>query len=249
MSARSARQARSRIHVGTSGWMYPDFRPMLYGATPRRAWLAAYAERFNSVEVNASYYRLQAPGTYARWRTATPRGFRFAIKASRYLINRRLREPNEPIRLERERADALGEKLAAVLWQFPARFANDLERLKQFASALGAWSSVPHVVEFRHRSWFVDPVRDCLAEHGISNCLSDAADWPRWDVVTGPVAYVRLHGHTRTYDSSYSTRSLQTWAERAKRWQASGYTVFVYFDNTARGAAVRDATRFMRLLS
>ncbi len=248
MSPGKGERVIKSIFLGTSGWSYPDFQESLYRNVPRRAWLTQYASQFNAVEINASYYRLQTQSTFSKWREQTPEHFRFSIKANRYLINRRLSDPEEPIAHERDRATALGDKLAAVLWQLPRRFEKDLGRLQRFADALIAWPDVPQVLEFRHRSWFADDVGRCLREHGLANCVSDAADWPMWDEVTSDVVYVRLHGHTRTYASAYSASSLERWAERARHWCDAGYTVHVYFDNTAGGSAVRDARCVCQLL-
>jgi uncharacterized protein YecE (DUF72 family) len=211
--------------------------------------LSHYAANFGAVEINASYYRLQTVSTYRRWHDATPPDFRFAIKANRYLTAyRRLGQPAKSIALEKNRARALGNKLAAVLWQCPETFDKDLDRLARFAAALREWPGVRHVVELRHRSWFGEDVRHCLQKHNIAICQSDAADWPLWDAVSTNLVYLRLHGHTRTYLSAYRADTLRRWARRARRWLKEGRTVHVYFDNTDAGAATRDAARLAALL-
>lgn len=240
----------TRLFIGTSGWSYVAWRDGFYRGVARRAWLEHYAANFRSIEINASYYRLQQVSTYRRWYQATPAGFRFAIKANRYLpAYRRLRQPERSIALERERAQTLGDKLSAVLWQCPASFQKDLPRLTEFARALSGWSDVRHVIEFRHSSWFDESVRRCLHEHDVALCQSDAADWPLWNAVSTDLVYVRLHGHTRTYISAYRAATLRRWAERVRRWLENGCTVHVYFDNTDAGAAVRDARRLSALLT
>ena len=187
--------------------------------------------------------------TFARWRAETPPEFRFAIKANRYLTHsRRLIDPLPSIRLERDRAAGLGHKLAAVLWQLPASFHVDIDRLRRFASALRCWRTVRHAIEFRHPSWFVDEVADCLCEHRIAACRSDAADWPSWNAVTTDLVYVRLHGHTITYASGYPAPALAAWAARVRHWLAEGRSVHVYFDNDALGHAPADAMRLLRRL-
>ena len=235
--------------VGTSGWNYPSWRETFYRGVPKRRWLAFCAGHFTAIEVNATFYRLQSPETFARWRDETPPGFRFAIKANRYLThNRKLIDPLPSIRLERERAAVLGDKLAAVLWQLPANFHRDLGRLERFARALRCWRRVRHAVEFRHESWFDDQVADGLREHNIAVCQSDAADWPRWNAVTTDMVYVRLHGHTVTYASGYADRTLKAWAERCRRWLDEVRDVHVYFDNDAVGRAPADAMHLLHLL-
>jgi uncharacterized protein YecE (DUF72 family) len=238
------------LHIGTSGWDYPEWRDDFYAGVPRKNWLAHYAAHFSALEINATFYHLQRETTFAHWHDTTPPGFRFAIKGNRYLThNRRLRDPQDSIALERDRSQPLGDKLAVVLWQLPARFGKDLVRLDDFATALMAWPEPRHAVEFRDRSWFDAGVADCLAAHRIANCQSDAADWPLWDAVTTDLVYLRLHGHSRTYASAYSTPHLARWADRIRGWLAEGREVHAYFDNTASGAAIRDARRLADMLA
>lgn len=235
--------------IGTSGWNYPAWRDAFYGDCPARRWLSFCAERFSAIEVNATFYRLQSRETFARWRDATPPGFRFAIKANRYLThNRKLADPLPSIRLERDRARELGGKLAAVLWQLPRNLRCDLGRLERFARALRHWRAARHAIEFRHESWFDEKVEDCLREHRIAACQSDAGDWPRWDAVTTDLVYVRLHGRPLTYASGYRATELRRWAGKAKDWLAEGRDVHVYFDNDALGRAPVDALQLMELL-
>ena len=239
-----------RAFIGTSGWNYASWREDFYGGRPPGQWLSFCAERFNAVEINATHYRLQSLATFRRWRDATPPEFRFALKAHRYLThNRKLRDPLAPIRLERDRAAGLGDKLAAVLWQLPHNFHRNLERLEGFARALRVWRKARHAIEFRHPSWFDAEVAACLRAHRIAVCQSDAADWPLWDAVTTDLVYVRLHGHEQTYASSYSESALRAWARKARRWTREGRDVHVYFDNDAYGAAPRNAMRLAALVS
>jgi uncharacterized protein YecE (DUF72 family) len=238
-----------KAYIGTSGWNYPGWRDGFYAGVPRRDWLHHAATRFTGLEINATFYGSQRRSTFERWAAQTPPGFRFAMKGNRYLThNRKLSEPAEPLWRERDGALGLGDKLAAVVWQLPGNFHCNLERLEAFGEALGLWPEARHVLEFRHRSWFVEPVAECLARFRVAVCMSDAADWPLWDRITTDLVYVRLHGHTRTYASRYSSRSLQRWAQRLRQWLAEGRDVHVYFDNDAEGAAPDDARRLLELL-
>jgi uncharacterized protein YecE (DUF72 family) len=208
-----------------------------------------YATRFNAVEVNATFYHALKPETFANWRAQTPDGFRFAIKANRYLTHiTRLSFPLESLQAERTRCQPLGDKLAVVLWQMPSGLHRDLERLQAFLSRLAHWPEPRHVVEFRHESWFVAETAQLLGAHRVAACQSDAADWPLWDTVTTDLVYVRLHGHALTYCSPYSERALRSWAARACEWRDSGHDVHVYFDNTDLGHAIGNATRLAQLL-
>lgn len=242
------RALRGLIFIGTSGWSYEAWREEFYEGRPARQWLAFCAARFTAIEVDATFYRLQSLQTFRRWRGATPPAFRFAIKAHRYLTHdKKLKDPLGPIRLERERAAGLGDKLAVVLWQLPRNFHRNVERLGAFAHALRAWRRARHAIEFRHPSWFCDEVAACLREHRIALCQSHAADWPLWDAVTTDLVYVRLHGGEVTYASDYVEPELRAWARKVRRWAREGRDVHVYFDNDAYGYAPRNALRLIRL--
>lgn len=242
---------RTGVCIGISGWSYPGWRDDFYHGVVRSNWLSYCAQHFSTIEINASFYRLQKPETFARWREQTPPAFRFALKANRYLTHsRKLADPASAIALERERCAALGDKLAAVLWQLPGNYHRHDERLAGFVATLRtAWPGVRHAIEFRHPSWFNDATAAELSAHGVAVCQSDAADWPLWDRVTADLVYIRLHGHTRTYASAYSTGELQHWADKIIGWSKAGHRVHVYFDNDAEGAAPRDAIRLQQLLA
>jgi len=248
-AGRTMMRMPGRACIGTSGWNYAAWRENFYGGRPARQWLAYCATRFSGIEINATHYRLQSLATFRRWRDETPPAFRFALKAHRYLTHyRRLQDPLGPIRVERERAAALGCKLAAVLWQLPRNFGRNLERLDAFARALHAWRKPRHAIEFRHPSWFTEEVASCLRRHRIAVCQSDAADWPLWDALTTDLVYVRLHGHAVTYASGYTESELRAWARKLRRWRREGREVHVYFDNDARGEAPCNALRLLALL-
>lgn len=234
--------------IGTSGWNYAEWRDDFYGRIPHEKWLSFYARHFNAVEVNTTFYRHPRKGTFEHWREETPAGFVFAIKGHRYVTHRKRLAEASLLPLSREAAAGLGDKLAVVLWQTPRSQHKDVARLDGFAGALAAWPEARHVLEFRHASWFDAEVADCLRRHRIGNCLSDAADWPLWDVVTTDLVYLRLHGHTDTYASVYSQGELNQWAERVRVWQAEGRDVHVYFDNTASCAALDNAQRLKEML-
>jgi uncharacterized protein YecE (DUF72 family) len=238
------------VYIGTSGWSYAGWKQDFYRGVAQKDWLNYCSRCFSAVEINASFYRLQKAETFARWRDQTPPHFRFALKANRYLTHaRKLLDPAPSIALERERAQALQDKLAAVLWQLPANYRRNGPRLSDFLAALrDGWPGERHAIEFRHPSWFNDEIAERLSRYQVAVCQSDAADWPLWDTVTTDLVYLRLHGHTRTYASAYSSGSLRRWAERIVEWSSSGRTVHVYFDNDAEGAAPRDALRLRQLV-
>lgn len=239
-----------RAYIGTSGWSYAGWRDGFYAGVPRRRWLAYCAERFSALEVNATFYGAQRRTTFERWYDETPPAFRFAVKGNRFITHtRQLLVPDSSLSRERERAGGLKEKLAAVLWQLPQGLHRDLPRLQRFVGALQRdWPEPRHVIEFRHASWFEEETAQTLRQARIAVCLSDSADWPLWDRLTTDLAYVRLHGHERTYASNYGEAALRYWAERCGGWQADGCEVQLYFDNDAEGTAPRNAVRLRELL-
>jgi len=237
-----------RVYIGTSGWNYDEWRDAFYQETPKREWLGFCARVFSAVEINATFYRLQSRETLRRWRETTPAGFRFALKANRYLTHhRKLADPLPAIRVERDRASALAPKLAVVLWQLPAKFSKHMARLEAFARALDRWHAVRHAIEFRDTSWFDAEVADCLRRHRLAVCQSDSTGWPMWAEVTTDLVYVRLHGHDETYVSTYRKTALQTWTKKIRGWRDEGRDVHVYFDNTAFAHAPFDAMQLMKL--
>lgn len=238
-----------RLNIGTSGWSYQHWKHCFYQGNARKDWLEFYAERFPAVEINASFYRLQTPKTLHNWYKQTPPNFKFAIKANRYLThNKKLQDAQPSVLIEKNHTMALGEKLAVVLWQLPAGMKKDLSRLQHFIDALSQWPEVPHTLEFRHASWFDDETANCLMQAGIAVCQSDAATWPIWRQVSSNLVYIRLHGHTRTYASSYSTQELEQWAKRISNWLNQDKNVHVYFDNDAECAAPFNALVLLELL-
>ena len=228
--------------IGTSGWTYRSWREHLYRGIPARAWLPHAARTFGALEINGSFYVQISPETYARWRDATHPEAVFALKGHRFVTHyKRLRDVEPSVVKLRDPARSLGAKLRAVVWQLPANFRADLGRLDGFLRALAVWPEVRHAIEFRHDTWFVDAVADRLTEARVAVCMGDAPDFPMWRRVTTDLVYVRLHGHTRKYASSYRRDHLRRWAEDIHAWARDGREVHVYLDNDAEGAAVANA--------
>jgi len=121
-------------------------------------------------------------------------------------------------------------------------------RLTEFVKNLGHWRTTRHAIEFRHKSWFDDQVAECLRTYSVAVCMSDAPDWPMWDAVTTDVVYIRLHGHTRKYASSYNKPALEKWSTRIQGWLNENRDVHVYFDNDAEGAAPQNALTLLEML-
>lgn len=238
------------LRIGLSGWNYDDWKTGFYQGVPRRRWLEHYAGHFDCVEVNATFYGTIRPATFAAWRATVPEGFGFAVKGHQFVTHRkRLLDPDDTLPRQAATAEALGPSLSAMLWQLPAAFKPDAQRLELFCQALARHlPGVRHVFEPRHEGWFTRETAEILRRHGVTPCISDAGDWPRWDAVGERMAYVRLHGSPETYFSPYSNEELHSWARRCRDWLAQGLEVHVYFDNTAEGHAVTDALRLREMM-
>lgn len=238
-----------RYFIGTSGWNYKHWRDTLYNGIKVKDWFAHYCEHFDTVEINATFYRLQARSTFEKWRDQAPAGFLYSIKGNKYLTRyKRLAEPEESLLLEKERADGMGGKLSVVLWQLPASFKKDAEKLSDLVNALGRlWPEMRFAIEFRHKSWFDDEVAAILRENGIANCISHASRWPMWEAVTADFAYIRLHGRPYTYYSNYEEDELRSWTEKITTSKAEEF--YVYFDNDANSFAPMNALRLRELLA
>ena len=237
------------IRVGTSGWSYRHWKAPFYGKTPQRQWLAFISRRMTAIELNGTHYRTPRPSTLRAWHEAVPEGFHFAAKGHRYITHSlKLKDADEALSRQKHDLAPLGDMLKVMLWQLPRSLTLDIDRLEAFLENLRTWPEVRHALEFRHASWFTDEVANALEEAGVANVMSDAADWPLWDHVTAGLAYVRLHGAARTYQSDYGAESLAAWADKAIGWQAGGADVYVFFDNDAEAAAPRNALALMELL-
>jgi uncharacterized protein YecE (DUF72 family) len=239
----------NQVRVGCSGWMYDDWRGRLYPERePKRRWLELYAQHFDTVEVNSTFYRLARRDAVAGWVAQTPPEFLFAVKASRYLTHikrlvgigdgiRRFYEPLEPLRC--------AGRLGPVLWQLPENFHRDDERL---AGWLAVLPDGLHTIEFRHPSWFVPHVMGALRSAGVALTIGDHPQRPfQTDEATASWRFVRFHYGARGRGGNYSASELREWAERIARWRRRG-PVYAYFNNDWRGFAPANARELLRLI-
>jgi uncharacterized protein YecE (DUF72 family) len=230
------------VRVGCSGWNYRHWREVVYPAgLPARRWLEHYATLFDTVEVNATFYRLPTRKAVAGWAAQTPDDFVFAVKASRYLTHvRRLRDIAAGASRFFDCIEPLVEagKLGPVLWQLPESFHRDDERL---AAVLAGAPPGRHAFEFRHASWFVEPVYELLRQSGAALVVGDHPSRPFQTLeLTADWAYLRFHYGSRGRGGNYSARELATWAERVRDWRRR-VDVWAYFNNDWGGFAVRNA--------
>lgn len=235
------------VRVGTSGFLYEHWRGNFYPPPARGSELEYYASRFDFVELNVTFYRMPTPATFQAWARRVPDGFTYAVKASRYLTHvRRLKEPREPVAFLLEHIRELGPHLGPVLVQLPPDMPVDLEAM---ARTLDAFPSTIRVaVEPRHASWFCDDFRRLLVDHGAALCLADRRGriTPAWR--TADWTYIRFHGGRGSPRPCYGTAALATWASDLQAGWGAGADAYALFNNDHRGCALRDASRFARLL-
>lgn len=235
------------LYVGTSGWQYRDWRFSFYpkGVAQRR-WLQHYSQRFQTVEVNNSFYNLPEASSFERWRDETPDDFVIAAKMSRYLTHlKRLRDPEGPVALFLERARHLGSKLGPVLVQLPPRMKADPQRL---AAALDRFPpEVKVAVEFRDESWFTDATRRVLEDCGAALCLADSPRRQTPFLRTAEWGFVRFHEGQGSPPPCYDERPLAAWVELLADLWKPAEDVYCYFNNDFRACALRDAIVFARL--
>jgi uncharacterized protein YecE (DUF72 family) len=236
--------------VGTSGWAYDHWQGVLYppGIAPGDR-LAVYTRRFQTVELNSSFYRWPRTAAFAGWRERLPAGFCLSVKAPRGLTHaKRLYAPEAWVDRICRSWHELGNKRAVLLVQLRPDHQRDDDRLGYFLDRLPAWLRV--AVELRHPSWYDEEVFALLQRHGAAYCVLSGAGLPCLLRATAPFVYVRLHGpdHHHLYAGSYSDAELGWWADRVREWDGAGRDVFVYFNNDGAGNAVRNADTLRRLL-
>ena len=234
----------TELRVGCSGWNYKHWRNGVFypPRLPASKWLPFYAQRFDTVEVNATFYRLPRATAVANWVALTPPGFVFTIKMSRYVTHvKRLTGVKESLKRFYATITPLVEspKFGPLLWQFPETFHRDDERL------LGALDELPggrHAFEFRHASWFAPEILGLLRARNAALVIGDHPDRPfQSHELTADWTFVRFHYGKRGRGGNYSERELDEWAVRIDGWRRRGIDVYAYFNNDWEGYAIENA--------
>lgn len=236
------------IRIGCSGWNYRHWRGDFYPeGLPVKRWFDRYAAHFDTVEVNATFYRLPEVTTFTTWREQAPPGFCYAIKAPRFITHmKKLKDCGESMARFLERARHLGEALGPILYQLPPSLRFDRERLQAFLGLLPP--DMAHVFEPREPSWLSDDVFALLIEAGVGLCAHDMPARADNRVATGKLAYVRFHGTSGKYVGRYSEEALRDWANWLRAEQAKGRSGWAYFNNDIHGHAIEDAKALQRTI-
>lgn len=239
---------KGNVLIGTSGWHYKHWKGPFYPAgIPDDQLLTFYADKFRTVEINNTFYRLPEEDTLRQWGDATPEGFVFAVKAGRYLTHmKKLKDAGPPLLTFLDTMSLLGKKLGPLLFQLPPNWRFDAERMRSFCGALPA--TCRYAFEFRDRSWLNPQVYEILSGCGAAFCIYDFDGFRSPKAVTADFVYVRLHGPDGPYKGRYKENDLAGWAADISQWRSQGKEIYCYFDNDERGLAPNDALRLERLV-
>lgn len=239
----------SKIYIGTSGYSYPHWVDVFYPEDLSQGkWLEFYAQHFNTVELNVTFYRLPQEKAFEGWYKKTPKDFLFVVKGSRFITHvKKLTDSEEPLDLLISRAKLLKEKLGIILWQLPPTLKADRRRLEKFLVLCSQFKVCRQAFEFRHQSWFVDEIYELLKKYNLALCIADSPTWPLVEEITADFTYLRFHGGKELYGSNYSDRELKNWASKIKKWQKKNLDIYCYFNNDAYGYAVSNAKTLKKL--
>lgn len=238
----------TKYHIGCSGFYYKDWVGKFYPEDlNKKKWLEFYAESFDTVEINNSFYRLPKENVVQGWYDRTPENFKFTLKGSRYITHiKKLKEVGESVAYFYHLADILAEKLGSILWQLPPAFKKNIERLETFCKLLAP--EYKNVMEFRHPSWFDEEVYDILRKYDVAYCIISAPEGLPEDVITtAQHGYLRFHGKDEWYNYDYSEDQLKEWVDILEKMNMK--EVFIYFNNDYNANAVKNGKRLIELLS
>lgn len=226
--------------IGCSGYHYPEWKRFFYPEEiPQRKWFEYYCTHFNTLELNATYYKFPRHGSMRRWYERSPSGFMFAVKAPRHITHfKKFRDAQQMLNdFNGTAREALAEKLGCVLFQFPPNFVYEEERLFRITEMLD--TSVKNVLEFRHDSWWNESVYETLRRENVIFCGMSHPQLPDDVIITSDTLYYRFHGVPHLYNSQYELPKLEQVAQAMSG--AGNRQAYVYFNNTADGHAITNA--------
>jgi uncharacterized protein YecE (DUF72 family) len=239
----------SKVHVGCSGWVYRHWRGLFYPeGLPQKRWFERYSEEFDTVEINASFYRLPLASTFDSWRDKAPPGFHYAVKVNRFITHmKKLAGVEDAVREFAALARRLGPTQGPLLYQLPPSLRLDLERLENFLKILPG--DLTSVFEFRNSDWYVPETYALLDRYGASFCVHDMPGSNTERIAVGRAAYVRFHGGEGKYWGRYSDEGLLGWTDWIVEQARSGRSVWCYFNNDIHGHAIDDARTLKSMVS
>ncbi|MCF7917181.1 MAG: DUF72 domain-containing protein [Candidatus Omnitrophica bacterium] len=239
---------KTTIHIGTSGWHYKHWANNFYPKNLKSdQFFAYYLKKFNTVEINNSFYQLPQKNTLQEWERKAPNDFIFSVKASRYITHlKKLKDPQESTKKFFKAIKPLGEKIGPILFQLPPAWKLNAERLENFLKILP--KNYKYTFEFRNSKWFDQEIYQLLKKHNAAFCIYDLAGNLSPEKVTADFIYVRLHGPGKAYQGDYGKRKLKNWAKHFSRWRKNKKEIFCYFDNDQAGFAAKNALELKKLI-
>jgi uncharacterized protein YecE (DUF72 family) len=237
-----------RTYVGTSGWVYQHWKGLFYAEDcPQRRWLECYAETFDTVELNSTFYHTPALSAVEGWYRRTPLGFLFVVKGSRFVTHtKRLADCAEALSRQQERLAPLREKHGPILWQLPPSLQADSALLTDFLALKPPgqrWA-----FEFRHPSWFTESLYALLRAHNCCLVWADSSRYPLEKAVTADFLYARFHGYQRLYATDYTDADLERWSDELQAAAEGKRDLFAYFNNDYNAYAPKNALKLRELL-
>ena len=249
----------SRLFIGTSGWVYSDWKGIFYpvelSASER---LRYYSQYFNTTEINYSFYHLPQPRTYQQWYSQTPTDFIFAVKANRFITHiKRLKGAKESWRKFIGSTSLLKEKLGPILFQFSSSFKADKTNIRRLTDFLKYISEKPllnspklrYAFEFRNESWCDEKIYDLLKKYNAGWVISDSPSFPKVEIITSDFVYLRMHGSEILFVSKYSDEELKILAQKIKNWLKKNLMIYCYFNNDFSGHAIENAKSLLNFVS
>lgn len=240
-----------KIHIGTSGWSYKHWKGIFYPENVKPAeYLTFYARHFPVSEINNSFYKLPTRENIAKWVDSVPKGFLFCPKMSRYLSHlKKLHDPQEPLERFFTNFSPFKEHLGPILIQLPANSRFHTEVAEAFYAESDRYKGYRFALEVRHPSWFSEESIGLMKKHGITLVFSQADQFPYLEEITAKDIYLRFHGPTSLYSSSYSDEVLEDYAEKFTTWAENGHHVWAFFNNDVGGHALDNAKKLQELVN
>lgn len=241
---------KDNIHIGTSGWSYKHWAELYYpGGLKPTEYLSYYSRQFHTAEINTSFYHLLKETTVKNWIQQVPDDFLFCPKMSRYLSHmKKLHDAQEPVDRFCSVFDEIKKHLGPILVQLPASVHFHPELTEEFYKILKTKPDYRFAMEVRHDSWFADESIELMKKFGICLVLAHSNDFPYLEVVTAKNIYVRFHGPTSLYSSSYDDNFLFDYAQKFKHWKSEGHTIWAYFNNDVNGYAFLNAQKIIEMV-
>lgn len=238
------------FQIGTSGWNYASWRFNFYPKDgPQKRWLEYYSQYFDTVELNATFYRFFKEEQFSNWYERVPKNFEYVIKVPQYISHRKqLIDAEDQVKAFCERIHLLKNKLGLILLQLAPRTPYHPERLEEKLLQFGQYTK-KLVVEFRNEKWQTDEVLSLLKKYRAIYCNVDSPTMRLQNILTSKIGYIRLHGRRRMYDYNYTQFELEDIAQQARQMHKQGAkTVYVFFNNDVNANSVMNALALKKIL-